>query len=224
MKGFKGFSPQTIDFLWEIRMNNNKEWMDQNRDRYKEVLKEPFDRLAFSLSEELNERTGEDLDWAISRINRDIRYSKDKSPYRSCRWVVFKEPMAVGTTWKTRPVFYFELTPEGYTHGMGFYETTPTYMKAFRKKVEANASSFLNIVNDLEKKSRFALIGDDYKRVDATGVDEEIRPWYIKKNFAVVETKGMEDILFTEKLPQMLAKEWKVLIPLYQYLRGIKID
>ncbi|WP_352399693.1 DUF2461 domain-containing protein [Anaerotignum sp.] len=224
MKGFKGFTPQTIDFLWEIRMNNNREWMDQNRDRYKEFLKEPFDRLAFSLSEELKEQTGEDLDWAISRINRDIRYSKDKSPYRSCRWVVFKEPMVVGTTWKTRPVFYFELTPEGYTHGMGFYETKPAYMKAFRKKVEANASSFSNIVNDLKQKGSFALIGDDYKKVDANGLVEEIRPWYIKKNFAVVETKGVEDILFTGELPKMLAKEWIGLIPLYQYLSEIKVD
>ena len=46
MKKFEGFRPETIDFLWELRMNNSKEWMEQNRDRYKEVLKEPFDAFA----------------------------------------------------------------------------------------------------------------------------------------------------------------------------------
>ena len=38
MKKFEGFQPETIDFLWELRMNNNKEWMEQNRNRYKAML------------------------------------------------------------------------------------------------------------------------------------------------------------------------------------------
>lgn len=223
MQKFSGFLPETIDFLWEIRMNNNKEWMDQNRDRYKEVLKEPFEQLAFDLNEKISSISEEKTDWAISRINRDIRYSKDKSPYRACRWVVFKEPLAVGTTWKTRPVFYFELSPEGYTHGMGFYETTPAYMKAFRKKIEANPEAFYNIVKGMKKKE-FVLMGEDYKKVDGSIFPEEIHPWYVKKSFAVVETKKLEDILFTEELPQMLAHQWKGLIPLYRYLKEIKLD
>ena len=51
MKKFEGFKPETIDFMWELRMNNSKEWMDQNRERYKEVLKDPFDALAEELAE-----------------------------------------------------------------------------------------------------------------------------------------------------------------------------
>lgn len=46
MKPFEGFTAETIDFLWELRMNNSREWMEENRDRYKRVLKEPFDSLA----------------------------------------------------------------------------------------------------------------------------------------------------------------------------------
>ena len=44
MKPFEGFTAETIDFLWELRMNNSREWMEENRDRYKRVLKEPIDR------------------------------------------------------------------------------------------------------------------------------------------------------------------------------------
>ena len=51
MKKFEGFKPETIDFMWELRMNNSKEWMDANRERYKEVLKEPFDVFAADLAE-----------------------------------------------------------------------------------------------------------------------------------------------------------------------------
>ena len=49
MKPFEGFTAETIDFLWELRMNNSREWMEENRDRYKRVLKEPFDSLAAAL-------------------------------------------------------------------------------------------------------------------------------------------------------------------------------
>ena len=42
MKPFEGFTAETIDFLWELRMNNSREWMEENRDRYKRVLKEPL--------------------------------------------------------------------------------------------------------------------------------------------------------------------------------------
>lgn len=224
MQTFGGFLPETIDFLWEIRMNNNKEWMDQNRARYKDVLKEPFERFALDVAERFSAATNEKIDWSISRINRDIRYSKDKSPYRACRWVVFKEPFAVGTTWKTRPVFYFELSPEGYTYGMGFYETTPAYMKVFRKKIEGNPQAFHNIVKDIRKKNQFVLIGEDYKKVDSSGLPNEVHPWYVKKSFAVVATKRIEDTLFTGELPQMLVQEWKELIPLYHYLKEIRLD
>lgn len=222
MPKFDGFLPETIDFLWELRMNNSKEWMDQNRERYKAVLKEPFERLAADAAKMLMKATGEELDWAISRINRDIRYSKDKSPYRACRWVVFKEPTTVGTAWKTHPAFYFELTPEGYTHGMGFYETTPTFIKAFREKIKAKPAAFAGIIGKIEKQSKFLLMGEDYKKVDFEGLPPEVYPWYAKKNFALIETKKLEEILFSGGLPQILTEEWKSLIPLYRFLKEIK--
>lgn len=48
--------------------------------------------------------------------------------------MVLKEPMTKAEQWKFRPVFYFEVMPEGYEYGMGFYEGRPAYMQAFRKK------------------------------------------------------------------------------------------
>ncbi|KXL53921.1 hypothetical protein CLNEO_00130 [Anaerotignum neopropionicum] len=224
MKEFTGFMPETIDFLWELRMNNNKEWMDQNRERYKAVLKDPFDRFAMDMGEQFAESTGEKMNWAISRINRDIRFSKDKSPYRACRWVVFKEPLSVGTEWKLRPAFYFELSPEGYNHGMGVYEATPAYLNAYRDSIQKKPRDFADIVRGVEREGIFTLMGEDYKKVDASALPREIHPWYVKKNFYLAEEKKMEDIIFSPQLPQMLAEKWKKLIPLYRYLKEIKAE
>lgn len=224
MEKFTGFLPETIDFLWEIRMNNSKEWMDQNRERYKSVLKIPFDQFSAAIAEGFGETTGEKMDWSVSRINRDIRYSKDKSPYRSCRWVVLKEPLVVGTEWKLHPAFYFELSPEGYSHGMGVYEATPAYLNAYREKIRNAPEDFAKIISKVEKKKEFILMGEDYKKVDASGLPEGVSRWYIKKNFYISETKNMEDIIFSSELAQMLVEKWKSLVPLYHFLKEIKCE
>ena len=56
MTDFTGFTPETIDFLWELRMNNNKAWMEENRERYRTVLKEPFDALSAALTKKFWKR------------------------------------------------------------------------------------------------------------------------------------------------------------------------
>ncbi|WP_286030409.1 DUF2461 family protein [Anaerotignum lactatifermentans] len=56
MTDFTGFTPETIDFLWELRMNNNKAWMEENRERYRTVLKEPFDALSVALTKKFLEK------------------------------------------------------------------------------------------------------------------------------------------------------------------------
>ena len=57
-ESFTGFPREMIDFLWELRFNNNKEWFNANRDRYKLLLKEPMDAFAAQLGEEIYSRTG----------------------------------------------------------------------------------------------------------------------------------------------------------------------
>ena len=88
MKPFEAAHGAAYKILRELRMNNSREWMEENRDRYKRVLKEPFDSLAAALVAESIAFGGREMKCSVSRINRDIRFSKDKSPYRASRWVV----------------------------------------------------------------------------------------------------------------------------------------
>jgi len=221
-QNFAGFLPETIDFLWELRMNNSKEWMDQNRERYKEVLKDPFDRFAADLAELSPLFCGGKVSHSVSRINRDIRYSKDKSPYRSCRWAVFFDSSLQGTGWKLRPTFYFELRPEGFIHGMGFWHATPAYLMAFRKKLDSNPAAFLRLAKKLEKDPAFRLEGEDYKKIKNESLDPLLQSWYKKKELVIDTESGIEDILFTSELPRYLAEEWSRLKELYAFLNSIE--
>lgn len=221
MERFEGFSAETIDFLWELRMNNSREWMEKNRERYKSVLKEPFDRLAAELAQAGRAYSGADLAYSISRINRDIRFSKDKSPYRSCRWVVLHGTQTTGTSWKLRPAFYFELNPESYTYGMGLYHATPVYLTSFRRKLAENPAAFQRIAKKVEKDAKYQLGGEEYRKIKDESLDPLLQSWYRKKELVVSATEPLEDVLFSAELPSFLTKEWKRLRELYQFLEGI---
>jgi uncharacterized protein (TIGR02453 family) len=91
---------QTFKFLGDLSRHNSKAWMDAHRDRYKSEVVAPFRALFERLAPEalrlnsrvvLSGRTGDNF----SRINRDIRFSKDKTPYRPHMYLFFAEPRAV---------------------------------------------------------------------------------------------------------------------------------
>ena len=224
MKKFEGFTPETIDFLWELRMNNSKEWMEANRDRYKAVLKEPFDRLAEELAALSPTFCGEAARCSISRINRDIRYSKDKSPYRANRWVVLYDAKYRGTEWKEHPSFYFELLPEGYSHGLGMWCAMPAYLTAYRKKIESNPAAFERLAKKAEKDPLFRLQGEEYKKIKNESLDPLSQIWYRKKEILVGADSGLEEIIFSPELPQYLAEEWSRLKGLYAFLGEIEAE
>jgi len=224
MKKFEGFKPETIDFLWELRMNNNKEWMEQNRDRYKKVLKDPFDAFAAELAELSPMFCHGKTKYSVSRINRDIRYSKDKSPYRPNRWVTVYDDKLHGTEWKVHPTFYFELMPEGYSHGLGMWCATPAFLTAYRKKIESNPAAFQRMTKKLEKDPLFRLEGEEYKKIRNESLDPLSQIWYKKKDVLMVANGPLEDFIFSPDLPKYLAEEWARLQGMYDFLRKIEVE
>ena len=214
---FTGFSPDTIDFLWALRMNNNKEWMDENRNWYIRALKDPTALFAKELAETLN-RMDNSFKFvsSVSRINRDIRYSKDKSPYKAKTWVVLK-PEGANEVWKSRPAFFFELGTEGYTYGCGFYSAIPQYMAALRAKIDAEPNHMERLAAKFQKQNYFQLIGEQYKRMMGSEKPAAVQPWYQAKSFAMVANHPLEERLYQENLAKEIAKEFEVLFPFYHY-------
>lgn len=217
MGTFEGFSAETIDFLWELRMNNSKAWMEQNRDRYQRALKLPFDALAAALAAESASFGGRQMKCSVSRINRDIRFSKDKSPYRACRWVVLYDAALRGTDWKTHPSFFFELEPEGYTYGLGLWSAPPALLAAYRKKIESNPAALERIAKKLQKDATFRLEGEAYQRIKNETLSPLLQEWYSKKELLVAAHGGIEELLFQAELPRFLLEQWSRWKELYTF-------
>jgi uncharacterized protein (TIGR02453 family) len=119
---FTGFLPESFEFLRQLARNNHKPWFDENRAVYDEhvvgVLKSLFEQLApvalkLHSGFEVSGRTHRNL----TRINRDIRFSRDKSPYRQNMYLFFGEEDKPGREAR----LYVGLSAEGVTCGLGLY-------------------------------------------------------------------------------------------------------
>ena len=81
--GFSGFSDETLAFLNGLKANNSRDWFDANRKSYEAAVKAPSKAFSDIMAGELERLTGTAQKPKIFRINRDIRFSKDKTPYNT---------------------------------------------------------------------------------------------------------------------------------------------
>ena len=145
---FKGFRPEALAFLRQIKENNSKPWYEEHKGEYREYLLHPFQDLVTDLAPAMTaiDRqlvTIPTVGKTLSRIYRDTRFSKDKSKYRDAMWLVFRRS---NRDWTQMPAFYFELTPGWYRYGMGFYSALPATMARFREKIDSDPAAFLKTV------------------------------------------------------------------------------
>ena len=214
---FNGFSREMSDFLVERRFNNNREWFDNNRERYFSLLKEPMDSFAREVNAELCRRTGIKTIPSVSRINRDIRFSKNKEPYRDHRWVVFKRDTG---EWKHKPVHYFEIGADYFTIGMGTYDAKPAYMQALRKKIDSNTAEFERLVKRYDE-SIFKLCGEKYKKRFPGERSEVIDNWYMRKNIYLQYTSPVNEAVLTREIFDFCLEQFLFLMPVINYMSNV---
>lgn len=102
---FTGFSPESMEFFEKLAANNNKLWFEDHRDDFEQYLTGPLKSLVSDLSDTMLAIDPElvtipTVDKTISRIYRDTRFSRNKSPYKTCLWITFKRR---GSDWKSAP-------------------------------------------------------------------------------------------------------------------------
>jgi uncharacterized protein (TIGR02453 family) len=222
---FTGFSQQTFRFLTELKQNNTRDWFEIHRDEFTQVLQVPFQKLVMALTPAML-----DLDpqieikepkKMISRIYRDLRFSKDKSPYRPNMWASFHR---VTEDWKTEPGFFVELMHDQYRYGMGLSVPTKAFLKTLRHQVETEPHEFEEM-NLLLNKSNFKLMGEEYTRrlVPQTEISPELMSWYQKKSeMYVMVSYPIDQIVYSDALISKIIADFNALQPLYQFFWKIK--
>jgi len=215
---FNGFLPQAPGFFERLAANNNKAWFEEHRDQYEELLLEPLKLLVGDLADTMSAIdpaliTIPAVDKTISRIYRDTRFSRDKSPYKTCLWITFKRR---SPDWKQAPCFFFELTADSYRYGMGFYSASRETMDNLRRFIEAQPVAFRKVLACLGKQPVFALEGDSYKRPLNPALPDDLQRWHQRKNVCLICNRETDGQLFSAELCDELGKGFKQLQPLYE--------
>lgn len=148
------------NFLKDLCVNNNREWFDENRDRYKEAKQEFESIVAFLIQEvALFDKTVKDLNpkECVFRIFRDTRFSKDKTPYKT-NFGAFLVP---GGKKCSRAGYYLHIEPDNSFIAGGIHMPPGSVLKQVRQNVFDNTEEFKAIINNDIFKDTFGKMGGD---------------------------------------------------------------
>ncbi|HOO27723.1 MAG TPA: DUF2461 domain-containing protein [Lachnospiraceae bacterium] len=215
----KIFSKDTLYFLQEVHQQNSKEWFGDNKDWYNEALITPLKNFVLFLSETMSGIDGEfelmpGINKTISRINRDTRFSKDKSLYKDRMWVTFKK---AGKDKTDYPAYFFEISPYSFRYGMGFFSASSGSMKSLRALMQKKEKQFGKIVSAIEKKGIFQVEGEIYKKNMFCDRPSELQKWYNRKNIYLVYNGENVGELFQEDFMEHIKEDFISLTDLYLF-------
>jgi uncharacterized protein (TIGR02453 family) len=217
---FNGFSEKTIDFMWELRLNNNKAWFEAYKDEFIRDFQEPMKALGREVFERFSAKYSDyGFIHKLSRIYKDARRIRDGEPYRANLWFSIEKPLPENVEWTGTPVFWFELCPDDWSYGLGYYAAKSQTMESFRAMIEENPKEFEKLVSLLEKQDEFVLDGEEYKRrkESAVKLSAKAAEWYNKKSFSLIHRQKNGKELYSADLADRLVKGYEFLMPFYDY-------
>ncbi len=218
---FQGFPREAFSFLKNLKQHNDKPWFDAHRGEYEQYLLQPLrdlvtDLADFMLGIDLSFEVTPAIGKTISRIYRDTRFSKDKSPFRDCVWIVFKRSNKDWSNWGIG--YFLEINPTWYRFGLGFYDAAPAVMAEFRRRIDEDPKAFLRAIAWFDKQTTLALEGETYKRPKGPDQPEPIRTWYNHKSFYLCCNRKIDEAIRTPRLVDDLTAAFAPTAPLYHYI------
>lgn len=213
--------PQTLKFLSQLKKNNNKPWFDSHRSQY-EAAKIDFSNFIQLVIDAVQKTdttiTGLTSKESQFRINRDIRFSKDKRPYKEN----FGAFVARGGKKSIYAGYYFHLAPGNSFVGGGLWQPESVNLKKVRQEIDYNWDEFQSILKNKNFKKVF---GDVYKGEDLSlkrmpkGYEEDNPAIeYLKLQSIIAETKIADEELTKSTLHKKTVAAFEALQPLLNFI------
>ena len=221
------FSPDALKFLRGLARNNNKEWFEAHRDAYEAEVRQPMRDLIGEMDARFAKfapEMGGDPKRSMFRINRDIRFSKDKSPYKTHAACWFNHRRASskvgGEAAGGSAGFYFHLQPGQSMVGSGLWMPPRPQLNAIRDAIAEDPAGFERVVKGMTR--RYGGLDDSavLKRIPR-GFSEEhpAAKWLKYQSFTC--GRMLEDSEVTSpRLAAMLASDFASMLPLVRWLNS----
>ncbi len=221
---FTGFPEETVQFFLELRFHNNAGFFHDQHDRYVETVQAPFYALINELAP-----TMRDIDplmevrphKCLSRIHRDTRFSRDKSPYRDHLWLCFRraaEPREGSVN------YWFEFGPDQLGWGVGLWGENRPLSERLRREIVADPGRVADIIHSCDLPGHdMALGGSFHKRMPVPPeVPELLKGWYLMREGYIPRLHPVHQWAYTERVIQEVRRDFEAVAPIYRLLRGIQ--
>ncbi len=137
--GFVRMISDAQTFFGKLRKNNRKDWFDPRKEEYRETILKPAELFSTLMEEELSKLAGAGQSGKIFRIYRDVRFSKDKTPYNAHLHILWSETGGA----PHMPAFFFGADPDGVHVGLGAVGFKGDALTRYRKLIDARGDELI---------------------------------------------------------------------------------
>ena len=221
MPSFAGFPPEARQFLRDLRENNRRDWFRPRKADFERWVKEPMVALGFELGLALEQYSpGHCFDprRSVYRIYRDVRFSKNKDPYKTHAAMLFP---AVDLGRHQGAGFYFHFSADDLLVGGGLYRPTSEGLRRIREKIAGDPETLRSIVTAASLRERFGgLQGDRLKRTPRGYSKDHPAADLLKyKQFLVGASMPAREIE-RPTISGLIDAHFRAAAPLMEYLNG----
>jgi uncharacterized protein (TIGR02453 family) len=225
---FTGFRPEAIDFLAELAQNNDRSWFQPRKGDYERLLKEPMEALVIALAERFEARglpMEADPKRSVSRIYRDTRFAKDKSPYKTnvyarFPWIGRGSDHDSSDEGAHGPGGYFNVMPgESYVGG-GMWAPKKPRLDAFRAAILDEPDRVRAALEDPAFLAEFGPVHshDSLKRVPPGLPPDHPMAELFRYKDVVFGHQLSDDEIRSPELPDILADAYAAAVPVFRFL------
>jgi uncharacterized protein (TIGR02453 family) len=211
---------ETLDFLNILAANNNREWFAENKHLYEEAKADLFPMIGKLIKEfaAIDPVYSADVEpkKALMRIYRDVRFSKNKDPYKKNYGIAFD----VKGYGPRTPSYYLHIQPGNCFFGAGFWQPEAPVLKSIREEIDYNTSEFVEIVNDKKFTALYRLSQEDTLKNAPKGyeIDHEAIAYLKLKSFIAIYPLKDEEF-FKDTIVNKLITAFATIQPFILFLR-----
>jgi uncharacterized protein (TIGR02453 family) len=226
---FAGFTPAALTYLRSLRRNNNKEWFEAHRDAYEGEVRAPLAALVEELDVRLADFAPEIVGHpkrSLFRIHRDVRFSSDKSPYKTnavCWFYHTDAGRGVGTasTAHGGAGFYFDVDPSGSSMGGGIWMPPRPTLARIRDCIEEDHELLTRILRAPALR-RYGGLAEEamLTRMPRGYAPDHPAATLLRHQSFTVGRRITERELFSRRLADTLASDFARILPLVRWLNG----
>ena len=201
---FTGFPNQALDFYDDLEVDNTGSFWEKHKPTYDADVRAPMTLLCAALEPEFGGAK-------VFRPYRDVRFAKDKTPYKTHQGAFVRVADATG--------WYVELSPRGVRTGGGYYHAEPPRLAALREAIahDTYGAELEKLVRGLERKG--FTVGGDVLKTTPRGYDKDHPRIDLLRHKSVIASRmiGFDPVVHTPKLLDLVRKDWRATRPLVEW-------